>query len=67
MSKYYYGFRQTFPRPPGRWVSCGPFDTYDLAMSDRRRSKQWDCELTEVFEAASQQDAQGRLERDQSP
>jgi hypothetical protein len=62
MSKYYYGFRQTIPRPAGQWVLCGPFDTYDGVKADRAKSKQWDCELSPWFAADSDEEAQAKID-----
>lgn len=63
MTLYYYGFRQTRPAPPGRWVLCGPFDSYDLAMSNRTNSKAWDCDLSVVFGADTRAEAEARIDR----
>lgn len=57
-SSYFYKFRQTSPKPPGAWVLCGPFESYEAAKADRQNSKQWDCELTSVFSASSKADAE---------
>lgn len=58
VSRYFYRFRQTHPSPPGSWVSCGPFETYEQAVADRKRSKEWDCELSHVFASATKKDAE---------
>ncbi len=59
--KFYFGFKQTKPAPPGVWVLCGPFDTYDEAMSDRQNSLAWDCELSIPFYATSRGIAEAML------
>lgn len=60
-TNYYFGFRQTKPGPPGHWVACGPYDTYDQAMSARDNSKAWDCEVTVPFVANSKEEAENKI------
>ncbi|MFG1270787.1 hypothetical protein V5F40_22815 [Xanthobacter sp. DSM 14520] len=54
----FFKFRQTSPPPPGKWVTCGPFDTYDQATAERNRSYAWDAEVGPVFSASSLEEAQ---------
>lgn len=56
--KYFFKFRQTSPKPPGQWVVCGPFENYQTAKSERENSKAWDCEVSNVFTAASKEAAE---------
>jgi hypothetical protein len=57
-TKYWYGFRQLIPKPPGQAIACGPFDTYASAEKDRARSEAWDCTLSHVYSAASKDEAE---------
>lgn len=59
--KYYFGFRQTIPAPPGQWIVCGPYDTHDQAMSARQNSKAWDCHVTAPFVASSVEEAENKV------
>ncbi len=34
--KYWFGFKQTFPKPPGQAIPCGPYDTYEIAKRERK-------------------------------
>ena len=61
-SKWYYWFRQTTPKPPGGWVLCGPFETYEVAKRDREISKAWDAELSVPFSASSQEEAEKKAQ-----
>jgi hypothetical protein len=56
--KYWYKFRQTSPRPPGQWIVCGPYDSCEAAAVAREKSKAWDCEVGNVFPAASKEEAE---------
>jgi len=35
--KYWFGFRQIIPQPPGKWVICGPYSSYEKAMKEREQ------------------------------
>jgi len=59
--KYYFGFRQIKPSPPGRWVACGPHDTFEAAMADRASMKAWDSEVDVPMLYASKEEAEKRL------
>jgi len=61
--KYWFGFRQTTPRPPGQAIACGPYDSYEQAKLERERSKAWDCEVSIPFAAANQQEADDTAKR----
>jgi hypothetical protein len=56
---WYFAFRQTSPTPPGQWIACGPYDSYEQASEERRRAKNWDCEVSVPFSAASKEEAEG--------
>ena len=58
VNKYWFGFRQIFPEPPGQWIVCGPYSSYEEAMKEREKSKAWDCEVTAVFSANDEREAQ---------
>jgi hypothetical protein len=60
MTKYFFKFRQTSTKPPGQWVVCGPFDSYETAMADHQLSRAWDCQLSPVFPAASKHEAEAK-------
>lgn len=55
--KYWFGFRQTLPPPPGNVVPCGPFDTREIAIAKREDAEAWDCQLSAPFPAASKEEA----------
>lgn len=55
--QYFFKFRQTKPSPPGQWITCGPFDTYEQGKAERDKSKAWDAEVGNVFSAASIEEA----------
>jgi len=62
MKKYWFGFRQVIPKPPGKWILCGPY-SYEEAIKEREKeNKAWDAEVTEVFFANDEKEAQERLE-----
>lgn len=56
--KYWFGFKQTLPKPPGHAIVCGPYNSRDEAMRERENSKAWDCEVSIPFIAASKQEAE---------
>jgi hypothetical protein len=58
--QYYFKFRQIIPRPPGSWVVCGPYNTYDEAKRARETAKAWDAEVSIPFSASSKEEAEKR-------
>lgn len=62
--KWFFCFRQTFPRPPGRWVVQGPFHTYERAQAERNNAKAWDAEVSMLFEASTKDEAQRKCDTD---
>ncbi|GAB6075124.1 hypothetical protein [Desulfurobacterium crinifex] len=59
--KYWFGFRQTHPPPPGEWVPCGPYSSYEEAMRERNKAKAWDSQVTAVFTASNKEEAKEKL------
>ena len=59
--EYYLGFRQTHLQPPGQWVLCGPYKTYEEAENYGKGINAWDSQITVPFLASSEQDAKSRL------
>jgi len=55
--RWYFAFRQTIPGPSGQWIACGPYDSYEQALEERRRAKHWDCEVSTPYSATSKKDA----------
>jgi hypothetical protein len=55
--KWWFGFRQVLPAPPGRWVGSGPHDSYSKALAASERAKQRDCEISAPFQAETQAEA----------
>jgi len=55
--KYWFGFRQTSPSPPGQAIACGPFSSYEQARIERKRAKAWDCEVSIPFQASTKEQA----------
>ncbi|MDD2760814.1 MAG: hypothetical protein PHH11_11035 [Methylomonas sp.] len=56
--KWWFGFCQTLPKPPGQAIACGPFDSHDVAQKERERAKAWDCEVSMVYSAFSKAKAE---------
>ena len=59
--KWWFGFRQTTPKPPGQAIACGPYESYEKAKDERERSKAWDCEVP--YSASSQEEAEGKAKQ----
>lgn len=62
-AKFYFCFRQSYPRPPGAWIAQGPYETYDQAIDARQRAKAWDADVGTPFSAKSSAEAQERCAR----
>lgn len=60
--QYWFGFRQTIPKPPGSIVVCGPYKSLQEATLARHNAKAWDASVSEPFTAASKADAAARAE-----
>ena len=60
-TKYYFGFRQIIPRPPRKWVLCGPFDSLDQAKTERKKAKAPDCQVTTPFIASTEDEAEIKM------
>ena len=60
-SKYYFGFRQTIPRPPGQWVLCGPYNSSEEAKLEREKAKAPDCQVTVPFIANTLDEAELKM------
>ena len=56
--EWYFGFRQTSPKPPAQWIACGPYDSYEKAAKERHRAKAWDCEVSVPYSATSKEEAE---------
>ena len=56
--KWWFGFRQTSPKPPGQAIACGPYESYDKAKAERENSKAWDCEVSISYSASSKEEAE---------
>ena len=55
---WWFGFRQVEPRPPGRGVGCGPYQTREDAHQRRLvEVRNWDAAVSEPFEAQNQEEA----------
>lgn len=55
---WWFGFRQIEPKPPGQGVGCGPYDSYEIALSAHSREvRNWDAAVSEPFEASTQEEA----------
>ncbi|MFH1372441.1 MAG: hypothetical protein ABII79_01410 [bacterium] len=55
--KYWFGFRQTSPKPPGQAIACGPYSTQEEARIEREKAKAWDCEVSIPYMASTQKEA----------
>ena len=62
-NKYWFGFRQTYPKPPGKAIACGPYDSYEEAKKERNQSKAWDCNVSVPFIADTKKEAEEKAER----
>jgi len=63
---WYFAFRQTSPCPPGQWIACGPYDSYEKALEERSRAKAWDCEVSVPYSAVSKEVAEVMARRQQN-
>ena len=61
--KYWFGFRQTHPKPPGRAIACGPYKSYEEAKLEREKAKAWDCSVSIPFVAKTKEDADEKAEK----
>ena len=48
-TKYWFGFRQTYPEPPGGIVVCGPFNSLEEAKTEREKTRQTICHFEPSF------------------
>lgn len=56
--KYYFGFRQIIPKPPGQAVAYGPYGTFEDAIKARDFEKHnYDCEVSIPFSASTKEEA----------
>jgi hypothetical protein len=62
-AKYWFGFRQTHPQPPGRAVACGPYNSYEEAKLEREKAKAWDCSVSVPFTAMTKEEAEEKAEQ----
>jgi len=60
--KYWFGFRQTIPRPPAKAIPCGPYNSREEADRERQKSKAWDCNVSTVFIAETEEEAYKKAE-----
>jgi len=60
--QYYFGFRQVIPRPPGKWIAVGPYDSYDQAKVARENAKAADAQVSTPFLADSKEEAQAKCD-----
>ncbi len=56
--QYWFGFRQTNPKPPGSIVVCAPYKPLQEPSLARHNAKAWDASVSEPFSAASREDAE---------
>lgn len=61
--KWWFGFRQTSPKPPGQAIACGPYESYDKAKAERESSKTWDCEVSIPYSAISKEEAEEKAKQ----
>lgn len=53
--KWWFGFRQVHPKPAGRGVGCGPYESHEAALTARSKEvRNWDAAVSEPFEAEDQ-------------
>jgi hypothetical protein len=62
-SNWWFAFRQSMPLPPRMGIAIGPFESHREAVEQRQRSKAWDCDVSEPFQAGSKQEAELRAQR----
>jgi len=55
--QWYFAFRQIVPHPPGHWVPCGPYSSYEETKMEREKSKAFDAEVSVPFVANNIEDA----------
>ena len=61
--KWWFGFRQTSPKPPGQAIACGPYESYEKAKAERESSKAWDCEVSIPYSASSKKEAEEKAKQ----
>jgi hypothetical protein len=61
--KWWFGFRQTSPKPPGQAIACGPYESYEKAKAERQKSKAWDCEVSIPYSADSKDEAEEKAKQ----
>ncbi len=61
--KYWFGFRQIIPRPPGQAIACGPYSTFEEAKIERQKAKAWDCQVSFPYEAFSEEEAKEKAKQ----
>lgn len=60
--QFWFGFRQTSPKPPGTAVVCGPYKSLKEASSERDKMRAWDAALSVPFTAKSREEAESRVD-----
>lgn len=50
-TKYWFGCRQINPEPPGKAITCGPYNSREEAIRERDRARAWNFRITVVFVA----------------
>jgi hypothetical protein len=55
--KWWFGFRQTSPKPLGQAIACGPYESYEKAKVEREKSKAWDCGVSILYSDSSKEEA----------
>lgn len=61
--KWWFGFRQTSPKPLGQAIACGPYESYKKAKVERQNSKAWDCEVSIPYSASSKEEAEEKAKQ----
>ena len=62
LAKYWFGCRQISPEPPDEAIACGPYDTKEEALRERDRARKWNCRVTIVFTAETEEEAGKKAE-----
>jgi|WetSurMetagenome_2_1015567.scaffolds.fasta_scaffold757946_1 hypothetical protein len=61
--KYWFGFKQISPKPPGKAIASGPYSTFQEAKNEREKAKAWDCELSAPYSAVNNEEAEEKAKQ----
>lgn len=61
--KWWFGFRQTHPRPPSRAMALGPYSSFEeAARESEKEARDWHCQVSIPFTAKTKDEAREKAE-----